>query len=355
MMSDALTPSSRRRFLKQTFAFSALAALGTLDAPAVAAANPSATKSSPAKSAAKRSEASEMLFLGDWGYDKEHDGQTAVAAGMASYARQHAIRPEALLLLGDNWYGDLTGGVDSPRWQSQFEQMYPAGLFNCPAYAILGNHDYQNFPDSKVEAELAYARQPHTRWTMPGRWYRFDFPTHKPLITFIALDSNMPSAKSLIPGSRNFTLTDEQRIQQLAWFEAELQKPRTTPHLVVLGHHPLYSNGHHGDNPTLIRDWDPLLRKYNVPLYLAGHDHDMQHLEFEGHPTSFFLSGGGGADLHDVIIDPSRRGPYAQKIYGFSHLSATPEALTLRHLDANGNLLHAFTKSAKGQVSILKA
>ncbi len=342
MPSDAFTaPSSRRRFLKQTFAFSALAALGSLDTPAFAA---------PAKPGA-----AELFFIGDWGYESDHAGQIAVAAAMQSYARQHDLRPEAFLLLGDNWYGDLTGGVNSPRWQSQFEQMYPTSLFDCPAYAILGNHDYQNFPESKVEAELAYARQPHTRWTMPARWYRFDFPTHKPLITFIALDSNMPNPSGPQAAGRNFTLTDEQRIEQLAWFERELEKPRTTPFLVVLGHHPIYSDGPHGDHPVLIRDWDPLLRKHNVPLYLAGHDHDLQHLEFEGHPTSFFLSGGGGADLYDLKIDPSKRGPYAQKVYGFSHLSATRESLTLRHLDSNGRLLHAITKSANGAVSLLTA
>jgi hypothetical protein len=120
-----------------------------------------------------------------------------------------------------------------------------------------------------------------------------------------------------------------------------------------MGHHPVYSDGPHGDHPVLVRDWDPLFRKYQVPLYLAGHDHDLQHLEFEGHPTTHFLSGGGGADLYNLKIEPSTRGPYAQKIYGFSHLSVTPNELTLRHLDADGRTLHAFTKTKDGKLRIL--
>lgn len=44
----------------------------------------------------------------------------------------------------------------------------------------------------------------------------------------------------------------------------------------------------------LIAQWDSLLRRHNVDLYLSGHDHDLQHLEFKGHPTSFGISGGGG-------------------------------------------------------------
>ncbi len=88
-------------------------------------------------------------------------------------------------------------------------------------------------------------------------------------------------------------------------------------------------------------------------LYLAGHDHDLQHLEFDGHPTSFFLSGGGGADLYDLKIDPSQRGPYAKKVYGFSHLSVSSEHMTLRHLDRDGRVLHAFKKTSDGRTVIL--
>ena len=108
----------------------------------------------------------------------------------------------------------------------------------------------------------------------------------------------------------NFTLTPAQQAEQLAWLTAELEKPRTTPFLVVMGHHPIFSNGPHGDHKVLVRDWEPLLRKHKVHMYLAGHDHDMQHLEFEGHPTSFVLSGGGGADLYKLKIDEAERGPY---------------------------------------------
>jgi hypothetical protein len=120
-----------------------------------------------------------------------------------------------------------------------------------------------------------------------------------------------------------------------------------------MAHHPVYTNGGHGDHLVLIRDWDWRFRKHKVDLYLAGHDHDLQHLEFEDHPTSFFYSGGGGADLGNLKIDPAQRGPYAQKVYGFSHLSVTRKQMTLRHLDSNGRTLHAFTKTPEGKVAIV--
>jgi hypothetical protein len=343
MMDTSSTSISRRRFLRQTFAYSALASL--------------ATGAGFAGLATPRSSEAELLMIGDWGYE-EFSAQSKVAAGMRNYVRQHSIHPQALLLLGDNWYGALEGGAQSSRWQTQFEQMYPSDPFDCPAYAILGNHDYQRWPESKVDAELEYAHVGKsganaTRWTMPSRWYSFQFPAKDPLITFLALDSNVPRADGTERHGRDFTLTAGQHADQLVWLETELKRPRTTPFLVVMAHHPVYSDGPHGDHHTLIHDWDPLFRKYNVHLYLAGHDHDLQHLEFEGHPTSFFLSGGGGADLYTLKIDPANRGPYAQKVYGFSHLSVTRDKLILRHLDSNGGPLHAFTKSQEGKISIL--
>lgn len=340
---DSSPNINRRRFLRQSFAFSALTALGSL--PGIAASVPS----DPA--------GADLLIVGDWGYDDDNTAQSGVAAGMRQYVRQHGLKAQALLMLGDNWYGELAGGVHSPRWQTQFEEMYPDEVFACPAYAIPGNHDYQRWPESKVAAELEYARVGKTRvgptrWTMPSLWYRFEFPTKNSLITFVALDSNMPFPDGSSSRGRDFTLTPQQQAEQLAWLETELKRPRTTPFLVVMGHHPIYSDGKHGDHPVLVRDWDPLFCKYRVDLYLAGHDHDLQHLEFEGHPTSFFLSGGGGADLYDLKVDPSQRGPYAQRVYGFSHLSVTEKQMTLRHLDNKGHTLHAFSKTPEGRITI---
>ena len=330
---------SRRRFLRQSFAFSAAAALTPLSAFG------KATQADLA--------ASHLLMVGDWGRHTRDNAQKSVADAMVAYTKQTSIDPQALLMLGDNWYDELPGGVDDPRWQTDFEQMYPASVFNCPAYAIPGNHDYQTMPASKVAAELAYAARGKTRWTMPSLWYRFEFPKKNPVITFIALDSNMPFSDGSSRKGQDFTLTPTQQAEQLAWLKAELEKPLTTSFLIVMGHHPIYSNGPHGDHKVLIRDWDPLFQKHNVHLYLAGHDHDLQHLEFEGHPTSHFLSGGGGSDLYTLKIDEDKRGPFAEKMHGFSHLEATSKQLTLRHVDSQGRTIHAFTKSADGKVKII--
>jgi hypothetical protein len=322
---------NRRDFLRISFAFSALAAAGNARHAFASVPDPAARH---------------FLMVGDWGKDGEHAGQGRVAAAMVDYAQTNKLHTDALLMLGDTWYGPLPGGVDDPRWQTQFEQMYPKSAFACPAYSVMGNHDYQRMPAnvSKREAELAYARRGRSRWTQPALWYTYNLPH----IKVIALDSNVPMGHK--DNGVDFTLTREEQATQLAWFKAELAKPNPLPFLVVIGHHPVFSNGPHGDHKVLIAEWEPLLREHNVHLYLAGHDHDLQHLEFEGHPTSFVSSGAGGADLYDLKIPEDKRGPYAKKVYGFTHLEATADKLTLRHLDADGNVVHGFVKSKEGLV-----
>lgn len=326
----AAVSSTRRRFLRETVAFSALALLGSRGAARAAA------KIDPA--------GHHFLLIGDWGWSGSTRQQAAVAGAMREFVADHRLKTEAVLLLGDNFY-DRLDGVESSRWATQFEQMYPREVFDCPCYAVLGNHDYHVEPADKPEIQLAYGRRPNTRFRMPGKWYRFELPK---LATFLALDSNYQPSSF---GRR--ALTREERAEQLAWLKAELAKPRTTPYLIVFGHHPLYSNGAHGDSRVLIETWDELLRESRAHLYLCGHDHDLQHLEFAGHPTSFVISGGGGARLRELERSPEVRGPFGRDVAGFTHLQITPRQLIVRHVDDAGRIVHAFAKTPAGRVTLL--
>ncbi len=333
---------NRREFLRQSFVFSALAA---------------GSSALPAFALAPDAKARHILMVGDWGWESDVTGQAETARQMVTYASANKLKTEALFMLGDSWYGPVPHGIKDMRWKVQFEDMYPKTAFDCPAYSIMGNHDYQKMDDVvKTEMELEYAKQggfdgKGTRWTQPALWYSFEFPRQNPLMTVIALDSNVYMGHK--DNGVDFTLTPERQAEQLKWFAAELDKPRTTPFLVVMGHHPIFSNGPHGDHKVLIAEWEPLLRKHKVDLYLAGHDHDLQHLEFEGHPTSFVCSGAGGADLYDLKIPEAQRGPFAEKVYGFSHLEVTTDHMTIRHIAADGRIVHGFIKGKDGSVKML--
>ncbi len=269
--------------------------------------------------------------------------QSAVAAAMQSYTQAHGFSPTGLFLLGDNFYGSFKGGVNCPRWKTGFEDMYPASAFPGPCWAMLGNHDYDEESGLKMAAQLEYAEaHPGTRWMMPSKWYRVDWPVKDPIVTCLILDSNYKNGY--------LYLTSEEKAKQLKWLKAELAKPRTAPWMICMAHHPIYSNGMHGDNNALIKEWLPLLEQNNVAFYFSGHDHDLQHLEFEGSKTSFVISGGGGA--HITNLKKPGRSHFSQSVNGFTHLQVNRQKIIVRHIDTKGMQLYAFSKTPEGKIEV---
>lgn len=326
---------SRRRFLRQTIGFSAAAALsGTVPLAPAAGDN--------VERVAADQPVAHLLAVGDYGVKKSDLArQRAVSDGMARYAAGANFRPDALALLGDNFYGGLgRAGVRSSRWDSNIESMYPADAFPGPLYALLGNHDYNDGgAGGSVAAQLDYRRHaPQSRWTLPHKWYRFDLPAGgKPAATVLVIDTNFVF---------NGGLSSRERQKQGIWLADQLSARREAPFVFVLGHHPLYSGGSHGDTRTLVHHLDPLFRRHKVDLYLCGHDHDLQHIEFKSHPTSFVVSGAGGARAREVR--ERKGGAFAKAVYGFTHIELAQDRFVLRHVDANGNRLHAFEKTKRG-------
>lgn len=294
----------------------------------------------------------DLLMIGDFGTTGAE--QLKVAAAMRSYCEANKVAPHGMFLLGDNFYSAAKDGFStgSVRWKNTFEDVYPASSFPGPCWAVLGNHDYHdNAGGEKVQLE--YAKGGGTRWTMPAKWYRCDLgPAANPLATVIALDSNLPKVsggKDRKTGKPKASLSEAEAAEQLEWFKAEL-KTKRAPFTIVMAHHPLYSNGDHGDTRTLVEQWGPLLEEHKVHAYLCGHDHDLQHLELEGLHTSFILSGGGGAKTRKLESD--RKMPYGRDIYGFTHLRVGREEMTFTHLDSAASPVHRFTKRLDGSVAV---
>lgn len=180
---------------------------------------------------------------------------------------------------------------------------------------------------------------------MPGKWYRKELGN---LATFLFIDTNIKSLSGSTTNkdgtiTQRNCLTPDEETAQWSWLKDELAKPRS-PFTIVVGHHPVYSNGQHGDSKELVAKLAPMLQSAGVQLYLCGHDHDLQHLELEGQKTSFVLSGGGGARVRELKND-KRKMPFGTPVYGFSHLQINAQRLIVRHMDANAKQIHAFEKN----------
>jgi 3',5'-cyclic AMP phosphodiesterase CpdA len=174
---------------------------------------------------------------------------------------------------------------------------------------------------------------------MPARWYRVNIPTEKPLVALFMLESTKDM------------MSDADWTAEMAWLDKELSEVPAGMWKVCAAHHPLVSNGSHGDIGVLQTQWGPILNKYKVDFYVCGHDHDLQHLEVPGWTESFVLVGGGGAGTRSMRNDV--RGPFSKAINGFGYFQFTPEKATVRFISAAGEVVHAFERTKAGEVNIL--
>lgn len=284
-----------------------------------------------------------LIAMGDWGNGAK--SQKEVAGVMSKYIASVGGSFDGAVLAGDNFYGKLSSTQDK-RWKRDFEDMYaPAAGFAFPFYAVAGNHDLEA---KKLSIEMGYAREnPQSRWKFPARWYRVDLPAGSadPMVTVLMLDSNKDKLKADWAG-------------ELKWLEYQLEK---TPKLrkdgsrhwvIAVAHHPLFSNGQHGDNGVLQTTWGARFKKLGLDMFVGGHDHDLQHLELDGWPMSFVQVGGGGASTREMRRD--NRGPFSMRTNGFAHLAFAADKVTVQFVAKDGAILHAFDRTGEGKITVLK-
>lgn len=198
--------------------------------------------------------------------------------GDISYANDHPLRYESI-------------------WNKWFKDMEPVTA-NKAYMVSVGNHESwcrnpvcalqtANFTTYKEKFRMPGAES----GTNTNMFYSFDYYN----VHYIAIstESDYPHAP-LDPTPEEYEsiygkaypeelLADNQSYFQLNWIEQDLQKAvanrENVPWIIVLGHRPIYNIEENNDGvPTstsaAIQDWlEPLLIKYNVDIFFAGHVH----------------------------------------------------------------------------------
>ncbi|CAI5507256.1 unnamed protein product [Closterium sp. Naga37s-1] len=164
---------------------------------------------------------------------------------------------------------------------------------------VLGNHDYYGNALAQLHPALAN-RDP--RWVC-HRSMALSLPLC-PSASVDLVDLFLYDTTPLVPAYRhkqgrrvdwrglntaNWTLQEAAQLQELeGWLGNSRARWK-----VVVGHHPVFSYGHHGDQQEMIDRVKPLLERYGVDAYLNGHDHNMQHVKKDDSPVHYFTVGGG--------------------------------------------------------------
>jgi acid phosphatase len=264
-----------------------------------------------------RQQGMRFLVIGDWGTGAS--GQARVANSMLQTATEYGC--DYVISTGDNIYPKGVQSADDPQWERKFVKMYHDRGLTQPFFPTLGNHDYGFVP----EAQVAYAKK-NPQWRMPARYYtqKLTAPDGTTAQLF-SLDTQLVQ-----------TAVEGAAAEQSAWLDSELGKSDAR-WKIVFGHHMLYSNGIYGNLKRMRDAFEKVLVKHKVPIYLCGHDHDIQLLQpVDG--VSYVVSGGGGGHR-----DTSWK---ANTIYGATNMgyvwmAINSDGIHLHFHDADGVIRYA--------------
>lgn len=270
-----------------------------------------------------------FFVISDWGWNGS-TGQTEVAHQMDNQSRR--VKPEFILTCGDNFqYAGVTS-IDDPLWKINYEQVYNYNSLKIPWYPALSNHSYRG----NINAEIEYSRR-NKYWCMPASYYTFIKGTGTFTVRFIILDT-----QGLINNYNNlYDRTKINNIEQIRWLKTVLAVSKQD-WIFVIGHHPVFSSGRHGNTKQLISLLKPILESYNVDFYICGHDHDFEHVKLPGKNTEYIVTGTGGS-LRS--IEGNSKTVFCLSALGFTYISVSKKTTELNFITVDGNIAYNYTKT----------
>ncbi len=200
--------------------------------------------------------ATRLAIIGDTGMRDRN--QRAMATRLAAESERGGDPYDALVILGDMIYPDGKASLT----RASVNEPYAPVLKDATLIPTLGNHDVQSGQGAAIMRQLG----------RDSGW----FVEKVGPVRVIALDSNKVGNP-----------------EQNRWLKQVLaeKQPKGTWTIAAM-HHPAYSAGDHGSTRSVQQRWVPLFEQADVPLVLAGHDHDYQRSkELDG--VTYVVSGGG--------------------------------------------------------------
>ena len=262
-----------------------------------------------------RTNALKVLAFGDSGSCNNPENPALCKQNEVALAMQSLCRTKGCdlgIMLGDNIYEQGVRSADDDMFRYKYEYHYAP--LKMQMYAALGNHDLWGTDISEqaqIDAQVAYSALSAT-WNMKSEYY--DFVQGE--VHFFVVSTN--------------TFTNE----QAQWLEGRLASSAAR-WKVVYGHHPIYSNGYHGDTYQLTNLLLPIVCKY-ASMYVAGHDHDLQFLNPEcGVPM--VISGAAGKTRFSQT-DPTLENRIwsASNTYGFVRFLFDEDFFDIEFYDDKG-------------------
>jgi hypothetical protein len=281
-------------------------------------------------------EAYYIYVLGDWGRRGQfHQKDLATTMGLAA----RIVEPEFIISTGDNFYPNGVSSVDDPAWDYSFEDVYSDHSLNCDWYVVLGNHDYRG----SMEAQIDYTNVSR-RWKMPSYYFHKDVITDENVTARILfIDTNPLNDEYHGEEKYRKNVSSQDTTAQLQWMDQMLSESEQFDYTIVIGHHPLYTGGKRVNDTSWVRPHiEGLMEEHGVDVYIAGHEHDLQHIKPPGKTVDHFVSGAGSEVRPTGEIEGTQ---FARSIQGFLVIEITQSQLGLSFMDRNGDIIYRTSRT----------
>ena len=295
------------------------------------------------------SDLGELRFhaLGDTGANHATEAET-ISDQMATefHAGAGGLNPAFLLHLGDVVYGPNKNDHYVERFYRPYRH-YPGKILAVP-----GNHDGEtiaaadkpslnaflnNFCNAGPDPNASQSGIYRTRVNQPGVYWCLETPVGR----IVGLYSNRTENPGYLEGHDDKGKLDT---SQITWLQNTLKaigKKKDGKALVIVTHHPPFSQGNHSGSTYMSDTIDKACDAAGVTpdAFLSGHAHNYQHYtrRWNGKEVPYVVAGTGGISVQAVqpasgqIIDTTKHVTYdaSASEYGYLLVGMSAHQITI--------------------------